>query len=141
MPEGIYTRVQGDKVLVHPVDPNDLVDLIVHVRQFDHGRKQFRTDTSRGSIGLLVDLGLARLSGLVDVPDDDDDDADDDLGADGDASGEAPAPSLPEPPRHGNGSGVNAWRAFLRERRFEFDPTAPREALWEAWDNRASEKA
>lgn len=141
MPEGIYTRVQGDKVLVHPVDPNDLADLIVHVRKFDHGRKQFRTDTSRGSIGLLVSLGLARLSGLVDVPGDDDDDADGDLGADGDGSGDATPSDLPEPPRHGNGSGVNAWRAFLKAKRFDFDPTAPREVLWAAWDNRASVKA
>lgn len=75
-----------------------------------------RTDTSGLSLAFVVSDELATKVGFGEFDDE-------------------PEPeTVEEPPRSGKGSGEEAWKKFLTDQKFEFDPKLERNDLIALWD-------
>ena len=83
-----------------------------------------RTDTSGPSLAFVVSDALATKVGFGEYDDDPE---------------PLPEPEpdttpAEEPPRSGKGSGEEAWKKFLTDQEFEFDPKLERNELIALWD-------
>lgn len=87
-----------------------------------------RTDTSGPSLAFVVSDELATKVGFGEY--------DDDPEPRPEPEPEPETETVPaeEPPRSGKGSGEDAWKKFLTDQKFEFDPKLERNELIALWD-------
>ncbi|MGW6017855.1 hypothetical protein ACWFNS_07615 [Oerskovia enterophila] len=83
-----------------------------------------RTDTSGPSLAFVVSDELATKVGFGEYDDD----------PEPLPESESEPETVQEPPRSGKGSGEEAWKKFLTDQKFEFDPKLERNELIALWD-------
>lgn len=89
-----------------------------------------RTDTSGPSLAFVVSDELATKAGFGEY------DEDPEPLPETEPEPEPETETVPaeEPPRSGKGSGEEAWKKFLSDQKFEFDPKLERNELIALWD-------
>lgn len=89
-----------------------------------------RTDTSGPSLAFVVSDELATKVGFGEY----DDDPEPRPEPEPEPEPETETVPAEEPPRSGKGSGEDAWKKFLTDQKFEFDPKLERNELIALWD-------
>lgn len=89
-----------------------------------------RTDTSGPSLAFVVSDELATKAGFGEY----DDDPEPLPETEPEPEPETETVPAEEPPRSGKGSGEEAWKKFLSDQKFEFDPKLERNELIALWD-------
>ncbi|MES9516450.1 hypothetical protein ACIQYW_18390 [Rhodococcus erythropolis] len=88
------------------------------------------TDTSGPSLAFVVSDELATKAGFGEY----DDDPEPLPETEPEPEPETETVPAEEPPRSGKGSGEEAWKKFLSDQKFEFDPKLERNELIALWD-------
>ncbi|MBT2265917.1 hypothetical protein [Rhodococcus erythropolis] len=107
-----------------PTSPGQVQDIARALLEAADSPDEVRTDTSGPRLAFIVSDELATKAGFGEYDDDPE---------------PLPAPepepeTVEEPPRSGKGSGEEAWKKFLTDQKFEFDPKLERNELIALWD-------
>lgn len=104
--------------------PDQVSDVARALLEAAESPDDVRTDTSGKGLAFVVSDELATKAGFGEYEDDPEP-----------LPETEPEPVLvEEPPRSGKGSGEEAWKKFLTDQEFEFDPKLERNELIALWD-------
>lgn len=107
-----------------PTSPDQVQDIARALLEAADSPDEVRTDTSGPRLAFIVSDELATKAGFGEYDDD----------PDPFPEPEPDTTPAEEPPRSGKGSGEEAWKKFLTDQEFEFDPKLERNELIALWD-------
>lgn len=107
-----------------PTSPDQVQDIARALLEAADSPDEVRTDTSGPRLAFIVSDELATKAGFGEYDDD----------PEPLPAPEAEPETVEEPPRSGKGSGEEAWKKFLTDQKFEFDPKLERNELIALWD-------
>jgi hypothetical protein len=107
-----------------PTSPDQVQDIARALLEAADSPDEVRTDTSGPRLAFIVSDELATKAGFGEYDDD----------PEPLPESETAPETVEEPPRSGKGSGEEAWKKFLTDQKFEFDPKLERNELIALWD-------
>lgn len=111
-----------------PTSPDQVQDIARALLEAADSPDEVRTDTSGPRLAFIVSDELATKAGFGEYDDDPD------PFPEPEPEPEPDTTPAEEPPRSGKGSGEEAWKKFLTDQEFEFDPKLERNELIALWD-------
>ncbi|MDI9898459.1 hypothetical protein QM716_01175 [Rhodococcus sp. IEGM 1409] len=109
-----------------PTSSDQVQDIARALLEAADSPDEVRTDTSGPRLAFIVSDELATKAGFGEY--------DDDPEPLPEPEPEPESVPVEEPPRSGKGSGEEAWKKFLNDQKFEFDPKLERNDLIALWD-------
>lgn len=113
-----------------PTSPDQVQDIARALLEAADSPDEVRTDTSGPRLAFVVSDELATKAGFGEYDDDPEPLTELEL----ELEPEPEPETVEEPPRSGKGSGEEAWKTFLTDQKFEFDPKLERNELIALWD-------
>lgn len=107
-----------------PTSPDQVQDIARALLEAADSPDEVRTDTSGPRLAFVVSDELATKAGFGEYDDD----------PEPLPESESEPETVEEPPRSGKGSGEEAWKKYLTDQKFEFDPKLERNELIALWD-------
>lgn len=119
-----------------PTSPDQVQDIARALLEAADSPDEVRTDTSGPRLAFVVSGELATKAGFGEYDDDPEPLPEPEPEPEPEPKPKPETETVPaeEPPRSGKGSGEEAWKKFLTDQKFEFDPKLERNELIALWD-------